>query len=175
MADVMGLLLEQDIKQLQYLSSQVIDGIIMEIGTFRGLSATVMASTMRGDSYLITIDNFESDVEGEKPDCNDMVNNLNNVGVKKKVIVVISKSKTFCKFWNQQIDLLFIDGAHDYENVSRDFNLWSKFVKVKGKVAFHDYNNSHPDVKTFCDEIREKEEWEFESLVGSVITFRRAE
>ncbi len=175
MANVIGLLLEQDIKQLRYLASQVNDGIIVEIGTFRGLSATVMAREMNGNSYLITMDNYESRNKNEKSDLNDMINNLKNVGVKEKIIAVVSKSETFSKFWNQQIDLLFIDGAHDYKSVSQDFNLWSKFIKNNGKVAFHDYNNTHPDVKTFCDEVRDNKSFEFESVAGSVITFRRVE
>lgn len=39
---------------------------------------------------------------------------------------------------NSKLDLLFIDGDHTYEGVKRDFEIYSKFVKKGGIVAFHD-------------------------------------
>lgn len=41
-------------------------------------------------------------------------------------------------FRNKDIDLLFIDGGHDYETVSSDFEKYSPFVRKNGLIVFHD-------------------------------------
>ena len=44
------------------------------------------------------------------------------------------------KSWNKgrSIDILHIDGRHEYENVTADYNDWKHLVKEDGIVLFHD-------------------------------------
>lgn len=42
-------------------------------------------------------------------------------------------------FPDRSLDFVYIDGAHDYENVRHDINEWSKKVRIGGIVAGHDY------------------------------------
>lgn len=42
-------------------------------------------------------------------------------------------------FPDGSLDFVYIDANHDYENVKRDIELWSKKVKEGGIVAGHDY------------------------------------
>ncbi len=50
------------------------------------------------------------------------------------------------EFIDNSVDLLFIDGPHNYSNVSRDLcNYWPK-VKLGGILAGHDYENRFPGV-----------------------------
>jgi len=47
----------------------------------------------------------------------------------------------FCdvlKGWNKPINILHIDGTHDYESVKQDFDGWSTFVKQDGVILLHD-------------------------------------
>ncbi len=37
------------------------------------------------------------------------------------------------------IDLLFVDGDHWYESVTRDIEVWTPIVKAGGLIIFHDY------------------------------------
>lgn len=64
------------------------------------------------------------------------------------------------------IDLLFIDGDHTYNGVSRDFEIYSKLVRVGGMIAMHDIVPSPGDpaieVSRLWDEIRHSERECFE-------------
>ena len=42
------------------------------------------------------------------------------------------------KDWNIPIEILFIDGAHEYEAVEKDFLLWSKYLIDGGIIVLHD-------------------------------------
>lgn len=53
---------------------------------------------------------------------------------------------------NEQYDLIFIEGNHEYDFVKNDFNLALKFnPKI---IAFHDYQNGNPGVDKFIDELK---------------------
>ena len=45
------------------------------------------------------------------------------------------------KIMDESLDFVFIDGAHDFDNVIIDIILWSKKVKKGGIVSGHDYYN----------------------------------
>jgi hypothetical protein len=47
-------------------------------------------------------------------------------------------SVNFAKKINETVELVFIDGAHDYQSVSDDFAAWYPKVIDGGVMAFHD-------------------------------------
>ena len=51
------------------------------------------------------------------------------------------------------IDLFFIDGGHDYQNVIDDFENYFPFINSNGVIVFDDYHSSHNDVITAVDDI----------------------
>lgn len=51
-------------------------------------------------------------------------------------------SNEIAKTWNRQIDILFIDGNHRYEQVLFDYETFAPFVKKNGLIIFHDIR--HP-------------------------------
>jgi hypothetical protein len=55
--------------------------------------------------------------------------------------------------WRQPICFLFVDGLHDYSNVSRDFHHFEHWIAPGGFVAFHDYQPDFPGVVSFVDEL----------------------
>lgn len=50
-------------------------------------------------------------------------------------------------FADNILDFVFIDAAHDYDNVTKDIKLWSKKVRPGGIIAGHDYCDPNPDRK----------------------------
>ncbi|MCK5260584.1 MAG: class I SAM-dependent methyltransferase [Thermoplasmatales archaeon] len=56
----------------------------------------------------------------------------------------------------ENLDFVYIDGSHDYENVMLDCILWYPKVKPGGIMGGHDFIGSHPElrraVKDFCRE-----------------------
>lgn len=68
---------------------------------------------------------------------------------------------------NKQIDLLYIDGDHSYEGVTKDFEMYSPLVKKGGIIAFHDIVD-HPieskcEVSKFWNEI--KNNYEYKEII----------
>ena len=52
-----------------------------------------------------------------------------------------------------EIDLLFVDGDHEYESVKRDLELFGENIKQGGFLTAHDYGNDGlPGVKKAIDE-----------------------
>lgn len=46
--------------------------------------------------------------------------------------------------WEGQVHLLFVDGDHTREGVTRDIDAWGRFVPFGGFMAFHDYDHRGP-------------------------------
>lgn len=56
-------------------------------------------------------------------------------------------SDTLATQWNDNdsIDLLMIDGCHEFSQVKRDFDNFSKFVSIGGLILLHDTNPAEQD------------------------------
>lgn len=48
------------------------------------------------------------------------------------------------KTWNKEINLLHIDGLHDYDNCKNDCDIWAPLLEENGVILFHD-TISNPD------------------------------
>ena len=58
----------------------------------------------------------------------------------------------------EELDILFIDGSHDYEGVKRDYEIYGSLVKPGGVIIFHDTLEHPPetgcDVHRFWEELK---------------------
>ena len=64
---------------------------------------------------------------------------------------VFNNVKKFSKY-----DLIFIDASHEYKDVKKDFEIYSKMLNKKGIIILHDINLPNSGSKKFWSEIRKK-------------------
>jgi len=136
---------KEDIEILQKCAGSV-KGVIVEIGCWVGRSSKTLCLASP-ESVVYSIDPLET-VRGEFY-CEEMSidkylllkeleNNMEGI---KNWRFIQKRSEDAILDWKEKIDLLFIDGNHDYKFVVKDLR-WLKFLKVGGYVLFHDYFDS---------------------------------
>ena len=127
--------------------------IFVEIGSFKGRSSVAMAVEIinsNKDIEFYCVDTWDGSAEhqsGQPFEDKDVVNkNLFNIFLQntepvKHVITPIRKSslEAVNNFEDESITFLFLDAAHDYENVKKDLNAWKSKVKKGGLLAGHDW------------------------------------
>lgn len=69
-----------------------------------------------------------------------------NVGENKDrcTMLRMTSEEAAKKLAGQQFDCIFIDAAHDYENVKIDIRRWWPFVREGGCFVMHDFNHKWP-------------------------------
>jgi predicted O-methyltransferase YrrM len=109
-------------------------GAIVEIGSNRGKSTTLLAKAARiaGRERVHAIDPHRGGTEAE------FRGNLAREHLDDWVIPHVAKSQEFVHGWREPIRLLFIDGLHTYEGVRADYADWVPFVVPGGVIALHD-------------------------------------
>jgi len=118
--------------------------VVMEIGTAQG--GTLLAWCRIAQELVISVD-LEDGIHGGGyfPQKQRLYKELvtGRQGVQVELIQDDSqKDETRQKVENilsgRRIDILFIDGDHRLEGVTRDFELWKSLVKPGGHILFHD-------------------------------------
>lgn len=71
------------------------------------------------------------------------------------------------------VDLLVIDGLHDYPAVASDFAAFEAVLTDAARVAFHDYADYFPGVVAFVDELVATGAWEVEVASETLRILRR--
>ncbi len=134
-----GMIGDEDAALLTRLASEVEDGCIVEVGSYRGMSTVALARGARVPVYAIEPhEHFQGalgDVYGPA-DRRAFFENLLHAGVVEQVRLVNLSSEVVTPGWQQPVGLLWIDGDHRYEAVRRDFYCWEPHLR--GSVAFHD-------------------------------------
>ena len=132
---------------------------MIEIGAYTGESTQIFASTGIF-SEINVIEPFKF---------NESFNNTNIENI-QKWIKVEEEFKNNTRFFNnvklfkdyshnisnifadKSVDLVYIDGDHSYEAVSKDIELYLPKIKQGGIMAGHDYSKSWPGVIKAVDE-----------------------
>jgi predicted O-methyltransferase YrrM len=127
----------------------------LEIGVHNGSSLSYVLQSNKNKN-CIGIDPFETlqtkdhsmihyinkdNITQEKTLKNLRKNNKYNSNI--KLIKKLSKN-VLDKEINHNIDLLFIDGDHNYKAVLDDYNKFSKYVKSGGFIVFDDLHQDGP-------------------------------
>ncbi len=136
-------------------------GVIFEIGAWKGKSTIFLARGSKEGSNIkvYTVDPFTGSSEHREldPDTNtfnEFKSNIQIMDVDDIVIPIIATSEDAVKKWNKPIELLFIDGGHEYGLVKLDFELWYPHVIKNGIILMHDTDSdrSQPGPVQVCKE-----------------------
>lgn len=145
--DVPGWLLYEDAKRLWDLAR---GKRVLEVGAYCGRSTCCLAQSAES---VVSID--PHDGRGTPQPLETFAKFQENVaryGVSERVTPFIGTLDEFC--WNDEFDLVYIDGRHDLESVRDDIRRSSQLLATGGLLAFHDYHErAHPDVTTAVDEL----------------------
>jgi hypothetical protein len=163
--------------------------IAAEVGIGYGTHAKqILKNTNLQHLYLIDPirqypnDGFSDDIMKQEPEipgnnfnelCDLITSELSPWKDKYTLLRKPSLSVTYDEIPDETLDCVFVDGAHDYYNVSQDLEFWWKKVRVGGQLlgddywmsdvasAVHDFSNKHninieflyrdgTDYKIFC-------------------------
>jgi SAM-dependent methyltransferase len=121
--------------------------VIVEIGSFKGRSTACLAlGCLETSKRVYAIDTFNgNDVDFEARNYFDQFQfNLERLRLSAYVYPLVGWSTEIGKQWTEPIDLLFIDGSHQYDDVLADFESFYPHLKPGGIVAFHDVVETWP-------------------------------
>jgi predicted O-methyltransferase YrrM len=133
----------------------------VEVGAWKGKSASFMAVEIANGSKKIKfdcVDTWEGTVE-DGHDVDEYVKNgtlyehfLSNMKPVEGYYSAIRSSSVDAAdlYKDNSLDFVFIDAAHDYENVKKDIAAWIQKVKIGGILGGHDI--FHPPVANAVSE-----------------------
>jgi len=126
-----------------WLLNRIDPQVTVELGVDWGYSSFLLALHSKGLVY--GVDCFDQSKHNLRADGDyqfvlDVKNKLklNNLEIIKGYFDDVVKT------WDKEIDLLHIDGLHDYQNCKNDCDNWAPLLKENGVILFHD-TVSYPD------------------------------
>ncbi len=140
--DVDGWLTEEEGR---FLATSAIKKRVLEIGSYCGRSTICMAQTA---SLVHVVDTFDGQGTPRPRDTHKLFwQNIARYGCAGKIIEHVGKAEEQVPNLNKNFDLVFIDGAHDYQSVKTDARLAMSVLQGDGLLAFHDYErHTNPEV-----------------------------
>lgn len=170
--------------------------VVVEIGSWVGRSSVAISHGLanKSNAKLYCIDPFNAagdafsastynQYQQQLPDTllETFQRNIATYGYPEVVVPTQGYSYDVARNWEKPIDFLFIDAAHDYEDVLRDFTDWQPHLKVGSVIAFHDIrlDGYTLDVSGPCRVVRDhiftNDQWEAvtQNLVESIFAARK--
>jgi predicted O-methyltransferase YrrM len=148
---------------------------IVEIGSHQGRSTVVLGRAAQTVGARVTaIDPFvKGRLFGGSPTRDLFVANLALASVDGAVTLLAEYSTRARRHWSEPIDLLYIDGKHDYWTVSDDLR-WSEFMTPGGEVLVHDCYSSVGVTAGVVVKVLPSRRYTYVDRSGSLARFRLA-
>jgi predicted O-methyltransferase YrrM len=155
---------------------------VIEIGSFRGRSLTMLAMALRGaerDSLLLSVDPHEDEPHNHAH-CRLA---LAQIGEEKRLVSFACQSdRAFRVLRPSSASLVFVDGNHSFAQVVADFENYRRLVAPGGCIVFHDYGygnhngrpEADPEVRPAIDEhVMAAEDFRPMLLAHTLFAFQR--
>jgi hypothetical protein len=111
---------------------------VVEIGSHQGRSTVVLAAGLTSGSRLVAVDPFDPTWRYGAPNTRRLLEeHLATAGVTDRVEVRAETSRAARATYDGPVDLLYVDGKHDYWTVRDDLR-WADRVPGGGTVLVHD-------------------------------------
>ena len=138
--EIPGWLFEVEAWRLHEAARRAVDAgetaVIVEIGSFHGRSTVALARGVmagEGEGRVHTIDPQEHERYRE------LVANLERAGVRDLVEPIRGTSEEGrARLAGSRVDVLFVDGSHEYEDVVADLAGWGPMLREGAVVALND-------------------------------------
>lgn len=126
---------------------------VVELGSWKGKSTVWLGTGIkdRGQGVVYAVDTWKGTpterahaelLKDYGPDqlCNEFAENIKKNELQEFVIPLRMTTAEAARRWSPdiKIGLLFIDASHEYEDVRKDFELWSPHVAPGGLIVFDD-------------------------------------
>jgi hypothetical protein len=183
-ADVAGWMTDAQARRLWDRAAVVpAGGRIVEIGSYQGRSAIVLARAAASSVEVVAIDPHAGNdrgpheihgraEEGER-DHQAFVANLERAGVRGRVRHVRAASQGASAAVEGPIDLLYIDGAHRYRPARDDIRVWGPRVADGGTMLIHDSFCAVGVTGAILTELVGRSDLGYLGRVGSLAEYRR--
>lgn len=178
--DVPGWLAESEGELLFNLAKNCVGkGVIVEIGSWKGRSTIWLAKGSRAGHgvKIYAVDPHANTPghrrQGEQWTYDEFKRNIVKAGIADLVVPLVSTSETAASDFAEPVEMIFIDGDHEYESVRRDFELWFPKVIENGVMAFHDTTNWEGPRKLVTERIYKSRTFSDASLVCSITSARK--
>lgn len=158
---------------------------MVEIGSFRGRSAIVLAQGAPGDAEVVAIDPHGGGDRGPGEIAPDAARgdadhaafgaNLAAAGVADRVRHVRKLSADALGDVDGEVDLLFVDGAHRLGPARSDIVQWGDRVGDGGTMLVHDAFSSVGVTLALLSTTAVSSRWHYVGRVGSLAEYRRAD
>jgi predicted O-methyltransferase YrrM len=163
---------------LRSLAADASEGCIVEIGSFRGLSALALARGAADDVPVFAIDPQEEFVgvggfHFGPEDREAFYRNVLEHDGAQKVRLVNLPSDVVAPGWRRPIALLFIDGDHSYEGARKDLDGFAPHLTDTAVVVFDDMHAPYTGPRQVVDEELAAGRFRLVEEIGKVAVLRR--
>lgn len=181
MNKIQGWFKENDGRFYLSLVKPIKNGIIVEVGCWKGRSISYIGrNCMKNNTTLYCVDSWLGSTDKFNQYYQKLLSsqnvqaifkeNMAKLGIKVKCLRRDSLSAASL-FEDNSIDLVFLDGSHDYLAVKKDLNAWFKKVKDEGILAGHDYLKKHDGLISAVNEFITKHQLKLLKGGGSIWYF----
>jgi predicted O-methyltransferase YrrM len=133
--------------------------VVVEVGSYCGRSTVLLgtaALALDPAARVYAVDPHEGTVGAAGRDLQSLgatfarfVETMADAGLDEVVVPVRRLSHQVA--WDRPICMLFLDGLHDFASVAADYTHFAPHLAPGALVAFHDYADYYPGVRSFVD------------------------